>query len=73
MIGPALCHLFELIATLDAAGRFPSFLNGGKQKCDQNADDGDYHQELHERKSFLRVVHNILPFVIEKIMDINVK
>jgi len=41
-------HLLEIVAALGAACCLASGLNGRQQQGDQDADDGDDHQELDE-------------------------
>ncbi len=44
-------HLLEVIGALNAPRRLTGRLHGGEQERDENADDGDDHQKLDERKS----------------------
>ena len=42
-------NLRQLIQASGSAGRFPRRLHGRQEQCDQNADDGDHHQQLDQR------------------------
>jgi hypothetical protein len=42
--------LFQIVRTHASAGRFAGGLNGRQEKRYQDADDGDDHQQLHQRK-----------------------
>jgi hypothetical protein len=44
-------NLLEVIAALHAAGCFAGGLHRRQQQGDEHTDDGDHHQQLHERKS----------------------
>jgi len=43
-------HLPEVVEATRAPGRFAGRLNCRQQKCSQDADDRDDHQQLNERK-----------------------
>ena len=43
-------ELFEVVRSLCASRRLSNFLNGGKQKSNQDCDDGDDDKELDERE-----------------------
>jgi hypothetical protein len=43
-------HVPQVVGARDAAGRLPGSLHRGEQQRDQHADDGDDHQQLHERE-----------------------
>ena len=40
-------QLFQIIDALRAAGRLTCGLHGGQQERNQDADDGNHHQQLH--------------------------
>jgi hypothetical protein len=40
--------LAEIVLALGTAGGFAGGLDGGEEQRHQDADDGDYHQELDE-------------------------
>jgi hypothetical protein len=44
-------HLPKVVGTLHAARGLARELHRGQKQCNQDADDGDHHQQLHERKS----------------------
>jgi hypothetical protein len=44
-------QLLHVVPTLRPTGRFARRLNGREQQCDQDADDGDNHQQLDQRKA----------------------
>ena len=44
-------QLLEIVAALRPPGGLPSGLNGRQQQRDQNADDGDDHQQLDQGKT----------------------
>jgi hypothetical protein len=44
-------QLLEIVVALRAAGSFARGLNGGQQQRYEYADDGDHHQQLHQRKT----------------------
>src|SRR5262245_26234262 len=43
-------HVLDTARTLRAAGRFPRGLNGGQQKRNEDANDGDHHEQFDKRK-----------------------
>jgi hypothetical protein len=43
-------ELLEIVGALRTACGLAGGLHGGEQQCYQHADDGDYHQQLHESK-----------------------
>ena len=43
-------HLLEMILALHPTSCFAGGLDGGKQECNENADDGDHHQQFNKRK-----------------------
>ena len=43
--------MFEVILTLGSSGGFSGRLDCWKQECDQDADDGDHHQEFDQGKA----------------------
>ena len=45
--------LLQVVLALRAAGRFARLLHGGKQQGDENADDGDHHQQLDQGETAL--------------------
>jgi hypothetical protein len=50
--------LLQVVGALHASSGFSSRLDGGQQKADQNSDDGDDHQQLHERETTLPTIEN---------------
>jgi hypothetical protein len=50
MIMSAQPHLLEMVRALQSPRRFPRRLHRRQEERDQNANDGDHHQEFHERK-----------------------
>jgi hypothetical protein len=44
-------HLVQKVDALRATGRFAGALDGRHQHGDQDADDGNYHQQLDKRES----------------------
>jgi hypothetical protein len=50
-VGDGQTNLSHVVAATHPSGRFARGLNGRQQQADQNADDGDDHEQLHERKS----------------------
>jgi hypothetical protein len=51
-------YLAKVVLALAAASRFACRLHRGQQKRHQNADDGNYHQQLNERKASARAAHD---------------
>ena len=45
--------LFQVVFALCSPGCFAGLLHGGKQQCNQNSDDGNYHQQFNQRESSL--------------------
>ena len=43
--------LLEVVSAADAACRLSCHLHCWKQKCNQNTDDGDHHQQFNQRKT----------------------
>jgi hypothetical protein len=43
--------LLEIVGATHATGRLASRLNRREQQCYENADNGDYNQQLNERKT----------------------
>lgn len=43
--------LLQVVLALSSTGSFASLLNGGKQKGDQNGNDGNHHQEFDQSKT----------------------
>jgi hypothetical protein len=48
------------IDALDAAGGFAGRLHRGQQQPNQNANDGDYYEQLNQRKSMTAMRHDKL-------------
>jgi hypothetical protein len=46
------CNLVQIVLALHRTGGFSRCLNGGKQKADQNSNDGDNNEQLHQRKTY---------------------
>jgi hypothetical protein len=44
------CKLFEIVRALASPGGFPGRLHGGQQQGNQDADDGNDHQQLDQGK-----------------------
>ena len=44
-------QLLHVVGAGTAAGRFARRLDGRQQKTDERADDGDHHEQFHERKA----------------------
>jgi hypothetical protein len=44
-------ELLEVVLALDAAGRFARGLHRRQEQGHENADDGDHHEQLHEREA----------------------
>jgi len=44
-------HLLEIIRALQPPARSPCRLHGRQEQGDEDANDGDHHQELDERKT----------------------
>jgi hypothetical protein len=54
--------LLQVVRTLRSAGRLPRRLDGGQQQRHQDADDGDYDQEFHQRETPLTpVLDHMIP------------
>ena len=53
-------QLLEIIGTLHATGRLASCLDGWKKQSDENADDGDHHQQFHQRKTGLLKTFHVI-------------
>jgi hypothetical protein len=49
MAGPR--ELLEVGGALNPSGRFARRLDGGKEECDQNADDGDDDEHLDDSET----------------------
>jgi hypothetical protein len=43
--------LFQVVLALGAVGRLADPLDGGQQQRDQDADDGDHHEQLDQREA----------------------
>jgi hypothetical protein len=46
--------IVQIALALDAAGGLASGLHGRHQKADENADNGDHHQQFHQGKRAAR-------------------
>ncbi len=44
--------LLQVVEARRAAGRLAGLLHGGQKQGNQNADDGNYHQQLDEGETF---------------------
>src|SRR5262249_7865212 len=44
-------HLFEVVGALGAVGGVADLLHGRQEQRDQDADDGDHHQQLDQGKT----------------------
>ena len=47
----AEAELLDVVGTLRAPGRLAGRLDGREQQADEHADDGDHHQQFHEREA----------------------
>src|SRR5207253_11319641 len=54
----AQANLLEVVGAVRLVGRLPDLLHRRKQQANQNANDGDHHQELHkgEAPGFCKVL-----------------
>jgi hypothetical protein len=41
----------QVVAARDAGGRFTDLLDRGQEQADQDGNDGDYDQQLDQRKT----------------------
>ena len=59
-----LGELAEVIGAADPPAAFPGILHGRQQEAHERADDGDCHEQFHEREGVagLSVSHNAVPF-----------
>jgi hypothetical protein len=48
---PGQRDLLHLVGAARSPGRFAGRLHSGQQECHENANDGDYHQQLNERET----------------------
>jgi len=51
VVQEAQADLLEVVLALQPACRLAGGLHGGQQQRDENADDGDHHQQLDQRKT----------------------
>ena len=47
-------QLLQIVGALRPTGRFAACLHGRQQERDQDADDGDHHQEFDQREAARR-------------------
>jgi hypothetical protein len=55
-------NLLEVVTAAHSPCCFPSSLDGWKKQTNQNADDGNHHQELHKREAltgFVVLFHSV--------------
>jgi hypothetical protein len=67
LIGVHLEHqtqLLQVILATRTAGRFAGTRQRGQQDRGEDTNDGDYHEQLNERKALFRCSHNFGPYVV---------
>ena len=69
-------NLLQIVQALGPPRRFPRRLNGGQQQGDQDADDGDHHQQLDQREGTRdarrgNATHGNAPVLMDWVTDDN--